>query len=365
MSPPRLLIVSQPQLAGVPGHVLELVAGLEDRWRLTVACPRDSELWRGLEHRAGVELHEIAAARRPSAADLRSLLLLLRLVRRADVVHGHSSKAGFLARVAAMLRGRTQRCVFTPHGWSWWAFSGARSRAYRVLEKLAAPWCHAILTVSEHERDAALAAGVGRREQYRVVRNGVSLARFDATPCPQPGRAIMVGRFDAPKRHDLAVRALALLRAHLPDATLDLVGDGPLRAPVESLATSLGLDGAVRFLGQRDDVPALLSQATCVMLASDYEGCPLTVLEGMAAGVPVVATRFGGIDEVVDHGRTGLVCEATPQALAAALQRVLGDAAAARAMGDAARAEARARFGRERMVAEIEAVYGEVLRGAH
>lgn len=364
MSKPRLLIVSQPQLAGVPRHVLELIAGLADRWRLTVACPRDSELWRGLEHRADVELHAIAAVRRPSAADLRSLLTLMRLVRRADVVHGHSSKAGFLARVAALLSRRTRRCVFTPHGWSWWAFAGVRARVYRMLEKLAAPWCHAILTVSEHERNAALGAGVGRPEQYRVVPNGVSLERFEAAPTPQPGRAIMVGRFDAPKRHDLAVRALALLRAHVPDATLDFVGEGPLRAPVESLVAELGLNGAVRFLGQRDDVPALLSQAGCVVLASDYEGCPLTVLEGMAAGVPVVATRLGGIEEVVDHGRTGLVCEPTPQALAAALQRVLSDAAAARAMGDAARADARARFSRERMVAEIEAVYGEVLQGA-
>jgi glycosyltransferase involved in cell wall biosynthesis len=359
----NLLVVSQPQEAGVPRHVLELLAGLHGRWRITVACPRDSELWQGVERLPGVERVPIAAARRPSLADLSTLAALLPRVRRADVVHGHSSKAGFLVRLAALLTGRRRRCVFTPHGWSWWAFSGWQARLYRGLERRAAPWGRAILAVSAHERDAALACRVGRPQQYRVVRNGVSLQDFAAPPCPQPGRAVMVGRFDAPKRHDTAVRAFALLRARMPEATLDLVGDGPLRARTEALAAQLGVAGAVRFLGQRRDVPALLARASCLLLASDYEGCPLTVLEGMAAGLPVVATRFGGIEELVDHGRTGRIAAPDPESVAAALAAVLGDPTAARAMGDAARAEAQARFSRERMVAEVEAVYAEVLAG--
>ena len=355
-----LLIVSQPQHAGVPRHVLDLLGGLDGRWRVTVACPEQSELWQGLDARPEVERHPIAAVRRPSLADAGSLARILRLARRADVIHGHSSKAGFLARLAARLTGRTARCVFTPHGWSWWAFDGSRARLYRVLERRAARWCRAILTVSEYERDAGLAQGVGRPEQYRVVRNGVSLDRFALPRQPLPGRVIMVGRLAAPKRHDIAVRAVALLRQRMPEATLDVVGDGPLRESVEALIASLGAGDAVRLLGQRGDVPQLLAQASCLLLASDYEGCPLTVLEGMAAGLPVVATRFGGLAELVDDGRTGCIVDPSPAAVAAALGDVLGDPARAAAMGDAARAEAQARFGRERMVAEIEAVYAEI-----
>lgn len=354
--------MSQPQEAGVPRHVLELVGGLRSRYRLSVFCPRASELWRALEGDPQVGLRPIAAVRRPAPADLASLLRILTPVRRADVVHCHSSKAGFLGRLAALLSGRRRRCVFTPHGWSWWAFSGARAALYLRLERWAARWCHAILTVSEFERDAGLARGVGRPEQYRVVRNGVPLQAFAARPQPVAGRIVMVGRFAPPKRHDLAVEALAVVRARQPQATLDLVGDGPLRAQVRELVARRGLAGAVRLLGQRDDVPGLLASASCLLLASDYEACPLTVLEGMAAGVPVVVTRFGGVAELVDEGRTGLIVEPTPAAIAAALLTVLGDAAAARAMGEAGRAEACARFGRERMVAEIESVYAEITR---
>src|SRR5688572_24443299 len=95
----RVLLASQPPDFGVPAHVLDLVGGLDsDRYELDVACPRDSLLWRSLERRTGIALHPIGAARRPSPLDVVSWRRLARLVRRADVVHGHSAKAGFLTR---------------------------------------------------------------------------------------------------------------------------------------------------------------------------------------------------------------------------------------------------------------------------
>src|SRR5688572_20881634 len=161
----RLLIASQPLGEGVPHHVLDLIDGLDPaRYELEVACPRGSSLWRGLEGRNGLRLHALTRYRRPAPADAPSLLRLLRLVRRADVVHAHSAKAGLLARAAAAARGRRRSCVFTPHAWSFWATGGSEARLYRALERLAAGWCHTIVAVSEHERRAGLAAGVGRPE---------------------------------------------------------------------------------------------------------------------------------------------------------------------------------------------------------
>ena len=360
-----LLIASQPVTGGVARHVLDVVTSLDpERYEIDVACPPGAGLWNELEGRDGVRLHALTAARAPSPADLGSLARLLPLVRRADVIHGHSAKAGFLVRAAAKATGRRRACVFTPHAWSFWANDAGAPRLYRTLERTAARWCRTIMVGSEAERRAGLAAGVGRAEQYRVVPNGVDLERFSATPDPVPGRVLVVGRLSAQKRPDVALRAAAALRPRMPELELHLVGTGPQREEVVALAAELGLEDVVRLLGGRDDVPELLSQAACVLSTSDYEGCPLAVLEAMAAGATVVASAVGGVPEVIEHGRTGLLFEpGDPEAAAAAVATVLNDPATGRRLADAGRAEARRRFGRERMAAEVEAIYDELLVG--
>jgi glycosyltransferase involved in cell wall biosynthesis len=355
----RLVLASQPLSAGVPGHVLDLVVGIDrGAWEIDVACPPASTLWRALAGREGVRLHRLGAARRPSPVDVVSLARLVRLARQADVVHVHSAKAGFVGRLAAALAGRASRCAYTPHAWSFWAAGGAEAALYLRLERLGARWCRAIVAVSTDERDAGLAAGVGRREQYRVIPNGVDVGRFDVPREPVPGRILFLGRLAPQKRPDLAVRAVA----RLDGAELHLANDGPERAAVERLAAELGVADRVRLLGYRDDVPELLSHAACLLLTSDYEGASLTVLEAMAAGVPVVATRVGGVEEALDGA--GVVVEPGDEdAVAAGLERVLGDPEAATRLGEAGRRRARERFTRERMVADTVALYEELVGG--
>lgn len=233
--------------------------------------------------------------------------------------------------------------------------------AYRALERAAARWCHAIIALSEYERDAGLEAGVGEAAQYRVIPNGVELERFGADPEPVPGRILMVGRLAAPKRHDLVVKAMVEVGRRRPEAELYLVGDGPRRAEIEELVRGLGLQARVHLLGSRDDVPQLLCKADCVLLSSDYEGCPLSVIEAMAAGVPVVASRLGGLREIIEHGVTGLLVEHDrPELLAEALEELFADQERARRLGEAGRKVAAKRFSRERMVAETFALYEEV-----
>jgi glycosyltransferase involved in cell wall biosynthesis len=354
----RLLMVSQPSSAGVPRHVLDLVSHLDRRrFHVDVACPAGSQLWRDTEGMAGVVRHAFDSPRGPGLADVASLARLLPLVRRADVVHAHSSKAGFLVRLAAALSGRTGCCVFTPHGWSFWAFRGVQSGIYQQLERLAARWCGAIVAVSDFERACGLEAGVGRPHQYRVIPNGLMPARFQVLPRPVPGRVLLVGRLARQKCPELALLVMQRLRDEVPGAHLDVVGDGPLRARIEQMVASLQLQGSVHLLGHRDDVPALLSRAACLLLTSEYEGCSLSVLEGMAGGVPVVAPDIGGIAELIEHGRTGYIAERSVASLAAAVRAVLVDPSGARRMGDAAREEARQRFSLDRMVADTVTVY--------
>lgn len=354
----RVLLVAQPVVAGVPRHVIELLPGLEEAGlRIDVMCPRRSALWAVATGRPGIRLHPMPDARTPRPGDVAAFVRLVRLLRRVDVAHAHSSKAGMLVRAAAVLAGRTRRVVFTPHGWSFWACEGRAARLARVFERVAARWCATIVTVSAHERDAGLAAGVGRRSQYQVVPNGVDPARFSAEPEPVPGRIVMVGRLASQKRQDVAIRALAVARRTCPAAHLELVGDGPLRDELGRLAEAQGVTGAVDFLGDRDDVPERLRAAACVLLATGYEACSLAVLEAMAAGRPVVASRVGGMDELVDDGVTGRLVTNDPEDMAAALVELLGPGSGAEAMGAAARRRVDERFEAGRMTAAVLAAY--------
>jgi glycosyltransferase involved in cell wall biosynthesis len=362
VQPRRLLLAAQPHDGGVARHVIALAGALpRDSFELDVACPRGSLTWQELEGRDGVSLHPIRPHRRPNPDDLRTELTLLRLVAQADVVHVHSSKAGFLGRLASALRGRRKACVFTPHGWSFWAADGAEGRLYAQLERMAAGWCGAIVALSEDERSAGLREGVGDPELYRVIPNGVPLERFALPRRPVRGRILMVGRLAPPKRPDLALRALASVRQRIPEAELHVVGDGPLRGEAERLAAELGLSEHMRFLGNRDDVPELLAEAECALLASDYEGCPLAVVEAMAAGVAVAATEAGGTGELVRDGVTGaLGPKGDAEGLARAIEQVLADPERAAQLGEEGRRVAEAELSLEHMVERLVAVYDEL-----
>jgi glycosyltransferase involved in cell wall biosynthesis len=363
-APRRVLLVAQPLDAGVPRHVLDLVDSLDPaRFQFDVVCPRRSMLWSALEHRPSVQLYPISPGTMPSLGDVWPWLQLLRLVRRADAVHAHSSKAGFLVRTAALVTGRTNRCAFTPHAWSFYARTGWQQRLLVVAERLAGRWCRIIIAVSDAERREGLGRRVGRPDQYRVVVNGVDLERFARPRRPQEGRVVMISRLSEQKRPERAVHAIALLRHRRRSAHLVVLGDGPLRAPVEQLVSRLGVSQAVELLGDGADVPEHLSRASCLVLTSDYEGCPLSVLEAMAAGVPVVATATPATSEVIEDGTTGFLVDSDPDAIARGIERVLSNEPSVEHMGARARERAAQRFSRARMVEQTARIYDELMSG--
>lgn len=359
----RLLVVAVPWCGGVPRHVRDVVECLDPlAYETEVVCPRGGELWQALEGLPGVRLQVIASDAGIRVADAWAWLRLVRLIRRSDVVHAHSSKAGFLVRSAAYVAGRTGRCVFTPHAWSFLGFSGWRRAVLVLAERLAARWCRVIVAVSPEERQAGLGDGVGRPGQYRLIVNGLDLARFPPNPEPalEADRVLLVSRLSSQKRPALAVEALAALRQSRPSATLVIAGDGPLRPGLEALVAARDLAPAVEFLGHVDDVAGQLGRSSCLLLTSSYEGCPLSVLEAMAAGVPVVATRAPGTVGLIDDGVTGFLVDDDPSAIGATLARVLGDREGARVVAGRALAVVREQFSRERMTAEVRAVYTEL-----
>lgn len=199
--------------------------------------------------------------------------------------------------------------------------------------------------------------------KVQVIRNCVSAAAHDpncAHPIERAGRPVVltVARLDEQKGH----RYLLEAAAQVPEAQFVLAGDGPLRASLEAQTRSLGVEERVKFLGYRSDIADLLADCDVFVLPSLYEGLPLSILEAMSAGKPVIATQIGGTDEVVIAGETGLlVPPANPTALAAAIRSVLTDRSLAQRLASAGRARVEQEFSAARMIQQVIDVYDGLL----
>jgi glycosyltransferase involved in cell wall biosynthesis len=171
----------------------------------------------------------------------------------------------------------------------------------------------------------------------------------------------MVARFKEQKDQTTLLEAIAQLENK--EIHLDLIGSGSLLESCQKLARSLGIAERISFCGARTDVPELLAQAQIFVLSTHYEGLPISILEAMRAGLPVVATSVNGIPELVDHGTTGfLVPRADVKALALALKTLTEFPALRQSMGEAGRQKFLQEFTVESMIASIEAVYQKILK---
>lgn len=242
------------------------------------------------------------------------------------------------------------------------------NRSVRFQQRIVSAGVHRYLAVSQEvARRLAASFGIPQRK-LRVVYNGIDPGPFGGHPDlrlraslagdPQRPLVLTLARLAPQKGLDTLLAAARLV----PDAVFAVAGDGPDRAALEAHARTLGLADRVRFLGHRRDVPALLDSCDLFVLPSLFEGLPLAVLEAMAAGKPVVASRIGGTDEAVVDGVTGLLePPSDPTALAQAIRTVLADPPLASRLGAAGRARLHAEFSAQRMVSAVEASYDELL----
>lgn len=314
---------------------------------------------------AGVDAVAIPALQRAIRPyhDARALAGLMKALAewRPDLLHAHTAKSGLLARLVAATR--SLPCVYTPHAWPFLdGVPRMHQQVYLRIEQAAGRLPASVINVCRYEERVALERRVGVARRHFVVHNGVpdvpDVLRAD--PRRWPPRLVVVARFERQKDHVTLLRGLPIL--HTREWQLDLVGDGPTRPACERAVANAGLSDRVRFLGEVHDVATRLAGAQMLILPSRWEGMPLTLLEAMRAGLPVVATDVGGVGEVVLHGVTGLLVprgEVMP--LAAALARLVDDPELRVRFGTAGRARYVARFSSAAMVAETARVYRTTL----
>lgn len=278
---------------------------------------------------------------------------------RFDAIHVHMAKN--LAAMAGLMRPRMRASLTVKISGAWEFDGGVLDPALRgrPLYRLYNRWiarADAIQCVSRYTRERLVEAGYPP-ERCKLIPNAVDLSRFATTSRPRPPQPTFayVGRLEPVKGVATLLEAWRI--AGLQDtARLLIAGDGSQRAALEAQAAPLG--DSVRFLGEVRDVPAVLREATIYVQPSYREGLSNAVLEAMAAGLPVVASRISGNEDIIDEGVSGLMVEAGDAAqLAAALRRLAADPDLARRLGEAARRMVERRFGLPAVVAALEAVY--------
>lgn len=268
-----------------------------------------------------------------------------------DIVHTHNERPLLYAAPAARLA-RVSCVLHTKHG-----RGTGNTRRQNFLTALAARLTDRFACVSEDCARLAVEQGVPS-ERVVTLHNGIDTQRFAFNGPRADGPAVIVARLCADKDIATLLEAVAIVIRQAADFRLSIAGDGPCRPSLEQLADRLGLMRHVQFLGLVRDVPALLHQARMFVLSSISEGVSLTLLEAMACGLPIVATRVGGTPEVVVDGVTGLLAPPRdPAALAACLLRLHQDRQAAQAMGAAGRSVVESRFDVRNMVAQYEQLY--------
>lgn len=285
---------------------------------------------------------------------------------RPDVIHSHKYKTTFYALLSR--RHTPCRLVATYHNW---LYDTLPLRFYAALDKRLARYCDAVIGVSgpvtqelRRHVPASKVRHIGNGIDTEVYRPLMS--RLDAKQALGLSGKILVGfvgRLSADKGISYLLQALASLPASLATSVHAVIaGDGEHRSALESEARVLGLSGRVHFLGNRRDTPLLYTAFDVFVLPSRREGFPMVLLEAMACGLPVIATRVGDVDHIIEQGVSGLVVEpADPAALQRALQTLLTEPDRAQRMGTAARERVERRFSSAQMAREYLAIYRRVL----
>jgi glycosyltransferase involved in cell wall biosynthesis len=381
-----LRVIARLNMGGPALHVSYLSAGLRQRGYGTTlvagSLARGEESMDYVAQDLGVPVIRLTALKREISPirDAVSVFRLAHLIRmqRPHILHTHTAKAGAIGRLAALLAGgaRPPIIVHTYHGHVLRGyFDPIRTDLFRRIETYLAKMSTALIAVSPQVRDDLVRLGIAPAEKFAVVRLGIGLD--ERIPAEHDGRGETrrllgipperftvgwIGRMTGIKRTDDDLLAVRRLRERGIDACLCMVGDGPDRNQVEHRAHELGIVRHCLFLGYQEDVAPFFAAFDAMVLPSANEGTPVTVIEALAAGRPVVATRVGGVPDVVREGEHGFLVEpGDVDALADRLAALARDPELRERLGAAGRERVLPRYAVDRLVDDMDRLYRSLL----
>jgi glycosyltransferase involved in cell wall biosynthesis len=308
--------------------------------------------------------------------DVKALAKLFRLIRqeRPHIVHTHTAKAGFVGRLAARLAG-VPIILHTYHGHVLHGYySPFKTWLLRRMEQVLCYFTDCVIAVSMQVKQDLVSYGVASPEKITVIPLGFDLEPF--LSCQKYRGELrrelglseafqlvgIVGRVFPIKNHRLFLDAAARVLAGEPTARFIIVGDGVLRSEMERYARELGIVDKVIFTGWRTDLPRIYADLNALVISSDNEGTPVSVIEAMASGVPVVGTKVGGVPDLITDGETGyLVPPRDPDVLASAILRLIRGSETTSFMSQAARSMVIQRYTVRRLISDMEGLYQNLL----
>jgi glycosyltransferase involved in cell wall biosynthesis len=381
-----LRVITRLNMGGPALHVAYLAEGLQERGYDTTlvagTLARGEDSMSFVAEGRGVRIERVPELSREISLlrDVRAILRLAHLIRRErpQILHTHTAKAGAVGRLAALAAGdaRPPIIVHTFHGHVLRGyFDPVRAYGFRLLERWLAKHTTALVAVSPEVRDDLVALGVAPREKFAVIRLGIELDERVTAPAtardetrrllgvPRDSFVVgWIGRMTGVKNTDDVLAALRLLRDRGVDAFLCMVGDGPDRERVERRAHELGLVKRCLFLGYQEEVARFYAAFDGVILPSVNEGTPVSAIEALAAARPVVATRVGGVPDVVEDGADGfLVDPGSTEQLADRLERLARDPELRARLGEHGRNRVGPRYAVARLVDDMDALYRSLL----
>ncbi len=359
----KVAYLVRPAEGGIKSHVLTLMAGLDrSRFETVLICPPDCSLYAEAEQ-AGHQVIPLDLVGEISPThDLATAFQLRKILRRVrpHILHIHSTKAGLVGRMAMSWMIRRPKIIVTVHSFVFDERVGKRRRATTIwAERLLARYADRIIAVSRALRNELVLQMGLPPEKLQVIYNGVV---FQDLPRPRHEGTVIgtVARLAPQKGVEHFIHAAAVVRKKHPSARFVIIGDGPYRFWLETEAERVGIKDSTEFTGFRADALSIVAGFDVFVLPSIRETFGLALVEAMSQGVPVVASDTGGIPEIVDHMKTGLLTEPRdPDDIAEKVCRLLDDKGLAEQLGRRGCGFVRSTFTAERMLDEVQALYEE------
>lgn len=365
-----ILLIDRLGGGGAERVVVEIASHLPLNFECLVVCTRDTgtSSYVDMLVEKGIPIISIG---RKSRFDIRGFFVLRNLINtfKPDIIHSHKYGSNVIARITKLTFRKFPILICHEHTWSY----NPKERTRIIINKLLSPLSDAIIAVSENDKKSLIEIEGLPADKISVIYNGIDFQRLMpsveiADFLPTIGLdnssfiAVVLAKLHSQKGHEVLFKALTQIIITNQNFQLLVVGEGVLEASLRELAHDLNIDANIKFLGFRSDIGNILAACDLVILPSFFEGHPIALLEAMAAGKIVIATNVGGVPEVIQDGKTGLLVRANSIAdLVEKTNEVINNFDDYKLMGAEASKDIRSKFSIEKSISEYLELYSELL----